>query len=84
MMLKEASSKLQCEEENLHCADDREASEKSQCPTDGREFVNIFGFFVLNLLELTFSDHSWCKSVECRLTMVTWSNVEVSKKILTK
>ena len=61
MMLKEASSKLQCEEENLYCADDREASEKPQCPTDGREFVNIFGFFVLNLLELTFSDHSWCR-----------------------
>ena len=47
MMLKEANSKLQYEEENLHCADDWEASEESQCSTDGREFVNIFGFLVL-------------------------------------
>ena len=50
MLLKEMSSDLQDEEENLNCTDDWEASEEPQCPTDGRKFVNTFCFFVLNVV----------------------------------
>ena len=74
---------LQYEEKNLHSADDWEASEQSECSPDGREFVDIFSFLVLNIGIFDF----WWKKLLIiinLLTLVTLSNVEVSKKILTK
>ena len=73
-LLKEIANNLQHEEEDLHGADDGEPGEKSQCSADGWELVNIFSFFVLDVLSafifIKFSIYTFhgnpikCRSVE--------------------
>ena len=85
-LLQEIAPNLEYEEENLHPADDWEAGEESQCSPDSREFVNSFSFLVLNYVKLAsrIIEFLSINSFQFVLSMVILSNVEVSKKILTK